>query len=216
MKLYAFVTPEIVKHAGYLKIGETHGNVEERVKQQGHELNVENEIVWTDAVITERINIDKILHRFLKEQGFHVQQFDDTGRDTEWVQCTVSDIKRAFEIIKRKIYDEEKHREEVGKRFYFEIRNWFYWTTQENQNIDAEYALRLVIRLLFCFFLQEKNELVPKELLDANITIRLKSDEEYSYYKGILYNLFFHCLNTPGKREYKNEKLLVDKNIKNC
>ena len=102
MKLYAFSAPDIPKHAGYLKIGETNGNVEERVKQQGHELNVENEIVWTDAVITERSGIDKTIHRYLKEQGFHVQQFG-TGRDTEWVKCTIGDLEKAFAIIKQRL-----------------------------------------------------------------------------------------------------------------
>ncbi|MCL2005855.1 MAG: N-6 DNA methylase [Planctomycetaceae bacterium] len=213
MKLYAFITPEIAKHAGFLKIGETHGNVETRVKQQGHELNVKKEIIWTDAVITGRVGIDKMVRRYLKEQGFHIQQFG-TGWDTEWVKCTIGDLEKAFEIIKQQIYDDEKQREEVGKQFYLEIRNWFYWTTQDNKKIDDDYALRLVIRLLFCFFLREKDELVPKELLDANITTHLKNDEEYSYYNGILRNLFFHCLNTSGQRKYENEKLLTDKNMK--
>ena len=183
MKLYAFSTPDIPKHAGYLKIGETNGSVEERVKQQGHELNVEKPIVWQDAVITERIGIDKMLRRYLKEQGFHIQQFG-TGWDAEWVKCTVGDVEKAFEIIKQRLYDEEKQREALGNKFYLEIRNWFYWTTQENKSIDADYALRLVVRLLFCFFLREKNELVPKELLDQNILKHLKSDEEYSYYRS--------------------------------
>jgi hypothetical protein len=37
MKLYAFTTPEISKHSGYLKIGETNGDVEKAfatVKEQ--------------------------------------------------------------------------------------------------------------------------------------------------------------------------------------
>ncbi|MCL2306047.1 MAG: N-6 DNA methylase, partial [Planctomycetaceae bacterium] len=102
--------------------------------------------------------------------------------------------------------------EEVGKQFYLEIRNWFYWVTQENEKIDGDYAMRLVVRLLFCFFLREKNELVPKELLNSDILKHLKSDEEYSYYNGILRNLFFHCLNAAqGERKYENEKLLADK-----
>ena len=210
MKLYAYHTPDIPKHDGYLKIGETNGSVEERVKQQGRELDIEKNVAWQDAVITERTSIDKRLRRFLKEQGFQVRQFG-TGHDTEWVKCTVGDIERAFEIVKRQIYDEEKQREEVGNQFYLEIRNWFYWTTQDNHSIDADYALRLVIRLLFCFFLREKNELVPKELLDQSIEKYLKSDEEHSYYKGILRNLFFHSINTPDNRKYENEKLLVDK-----
>ncbi|MDR1483631.1 MAG: hypothetical protein LBT09_02285 [Planctomycetaceae bacterium] len=56
MKLYAFTTPGIAKHDGYLKIGETNDDVDKRVKKEGHELNVRKEIVWRDAVMTERSN----------------------------------------------------------------------------------------------------------------------------------------------------------------
>ncbi|MCL2306497.1 MAG: GIY-YIG nuclease family protein, partial [Planctomycetaceae bacterium] len=143
MKLYAYCTPGIPQHDGYLKIGETNSNITERVKQQGHELNVEKIVVWTDAVIADRIGIDKILRRYLKEQGFQVQQFG-TGWDAEWVECTVGDIIKAFAVIKQRLYDAEKQREEVGKQFYLEIRNWFYWVTQENEKIDGDYAMRLV------------------------------------------------------------------------
>jgi hypothetical protein len=213
MKLYAFVAPDIPKHAGFLKIGETHGSTLERVKQQGHELNIQNEIVWTDAVITERIGIDKMLHRYLKEQGFPIQQFG-TGRDTEWVKCTVADLVKAFEVIKQQLYDDEIQREKVGLQFYCEIRNWYYWTTQANPSIDSEYALRLVIRLLFCCFLQEK-ELMPKELFDERfIREHLKENEEFRYYNAVLRNVFFHCLNTPTveRREVEYKKLI--KNIR--
>jgi hypothetical protein len=41
MKLYAFTASEIPKHNGYLKIGETNGDVEKRVDQECHELNVQ-------------------------------------------------------------------------------------------------------------------------------------------------------------------------------
>ncbi|MDR2642369.1 MAG: GIY-YIG nuclease family protein, partial [Planctomycetaceae bacterium] len=92
MKLYAFTTPEISKHDGYLKIGETNGDIDKRVEQECHELNVQKEIVWRDAVITECSHIDKMIHRYLVNQGFPIQQFDTTGQDTEWVKCTVADI----------------------------------------------------------------------------------------------------------------------------
>jgi len=207
MKLYAYATPDIAKHKDYLKIGETNGDVEKRVEQQGHEFNVEKKIVWRDVVLTERINIDKQIHRYLKEQGFQVQQFG-TGQDTEWVECTVADVVKAFAVIKERLYQDEIKRQELGVKFYLEIRNWFYWTTQDHAKIDADYALRLVVRLMFCFFLREKNELVPSELLDPSVEKLLKSDEEYSYYNGILRNLFFHSINTPNGRKYEHEKLL--------
>ncbi|MDR0609987.1 MAG: GIY-YIG nuclease family protein, partial [Planctomycetaceae bacterium] len=110
MKLYAFTTPDISKHAGYLKIGETNGSIEHRVKHEGHELNVQKEIVWRDAVITERSHIDKMIHRYLINQGFSIQQFDATGQDTEWVKCTVADVEKAFAAVKQQIYNDEIQR----------------------------------------------------------------------------------------------------------
>lgn len=212
MKLYAYSAPDIPKHAGYLKIGETHRSTERRISQQGGQVNVEKVSVWHDAIATERTGIDRLFRHFLRDKyGFHIQPNFSGHGESEWVQCTVDDIREAFPKFKELFFHEQKERQIVSDSFYEEIRNWFYWTTQENEKIDADYALRLIIRLLFCFFLREKNELVPKELLDASIEKCLKNDEEYSYYNGVLRNLFFHCLNTSDERKYENEKLLADK-----
>jgi hypothetical protein len=116
MKLYAYTTPDIPKNAGYLKIGETTGDIEKRVQQQIHEQNIEKNIVWQDAVITERSGIDKMLHHYLKEQGFHVQQFLESGKDTELVKCTVADVIKAFEVIKERLYQDELKRQTLGEK----------------------------------------------------------------------------------------------------
>ncbi|MDR1477369.1 MAG: N-6 DNA methylase, partial [Planctomycetaceae bacterium] len=217
MKLYAFTTPEILPNNGYLKIGETHGSVDQRIKDQGHTLNTPVVKVWEDAVITDRSRIDKRVHQYLREQGFHNPKYPDTGEYTELIKCTIDDLKRAFEVIKQQIYNEEKQREEVGNQFYLEIRNWFYWATNAGNTpysvAKAEYTLRLVIRLLLCFFLQEK-ELVPKELFDEQwIRENMKENEEYRYYNGILRNLFFHCLNISIKDRKNFEHTKLIKNI---
>ncbi|MDR2344555.1 MAG: GIY-YIG nuclease family protein, partial [Planctomycetaceae bacterium] len=219
MKLYAFTTPEIAKHSGYLKIGETNGNVEKRVEQECHELNVRKEIVWRDAVITERSHIDKMIHRYLVEQGFQIQQFDKTGKDTEWIQCNVDDVKKAFAAVKEQLYQDEIKRQELCDKFYIEIRNWYYWTAKTGNDpysvAEPEYTLRLIVRLLLCFFLQEKG-LVPKELFDEHfLKENLKENEEYRYYNAILRNLFFHCLNTPQKERNEIEHKELIKNIRN-
>jgi hypothetical protein len=215
MKLYAYTTPDIPKNAGYLKIGETHGNVEQRVKQQIHEQNISKIIVWHDAVFTDRTGIDKMLHRSLKEQGFHVQQFTESGKDTELVKCTVADIIKAFAILKEQLYQDELKRQELGEKFYLEIRNWYYWTT-ENNPIDPEYALRLVVRLLFCYFLHDKG-LMPKELFDEHfVKEHLKENEEYRYSHAVLRNVFFHCLNTPipdRKKTIEHENLIKKNHV---
>jgi type I restriction-modification system DNA methylase subunit len=211
MKLYAFTTPEISKHDGYLKIGETNGDVEKRVEQECHELNVQKEIVWCDAVITERRGIDKMIHHYLVNQGFLIQQFDATGQDIEWVKCTVTDIKKAFEKIKEQLYNEDK-REKLSQKFYEELRNWYFWATEESN--DPDYTLRIIIRLLLCFFLKEKG-LIPVCLFDENYIKENLKENEYRYYKVIVRNLFFYSLNTPmNKRDELENKNLI-KNYNN-
>jgi hypothetical protein len=217
MKLYAFSTTDIPKHEGYLKIGETNGDIQQRLEQECHELNVELKLEWDDAVITERHGIDKMIHRYLVEQGFHIQVFEKTGRDTEWIRCTVADIEKAFVAVKQQLYNDEIQRQNVCNEFYEKIRNWFYWTAKTGDDpysvAEPEYTLRLIVRLLLCFFLQDKG-LMPKELFDEHfIKENLKENEEYRYYNAILRNIFFHCLNVPQKdrKEYEHRKLF--KNI---
>ncbi|MDR2169751.1 MAG: GIY-YIG nuclease family protein, partial [Planctomycetaceae bacterium] len=128
MKLYAFTTPGIHKNDGYLKIGETRGDVGKRIKEQGHTLNTKIVKVWQDAILIDRSHIDKRIHQYLRDKGFHNQIFQDTGEYTELIKCDVDDLKKAFEVVKQQIYNEEKQRQELCDKFYFEIRNWFYWT----------------------------------------------------------------------------------------
>ena len=212
MKLYAYHTPDIPKNDGYLKVGETTRTTQGRISQQGGQVNVKKILVWEGAIATDRKGIDMLFRHFLRDKyGFTIQPNLSGHGESEWVNCTVDDIKKAFPEFKEQFFQEQKARQEVSDEFYKEIRNWFYWTTQENKSIDDDYALRLVIRLLFCFFLREKNELVPKELLETSIEKFLDSDEEYSYYSAVLRNLFFHCLNSSDQRKYENEKMIVDK-----
>jgi type I restriction-modification system DNA methylase subunit len=206
MKLYASSTPDISKHNGYLKIGETNGDIDKRVEQECHELNVQKEIVWRDAVITERSHIDKMIHRYLVNQGFSIQQFDTTGQDTEWVKCEVADVEKAFVVVKQQLYNEDR-RKKLSQKFYEELRNWYFWAIEESKNPD--YTLRLIVRLLLCFFLKEKG-LIPACLFDENYIKENLKENEYRYYKVIVRNLFFYSLNTPmHKREELENKNLI-------
>jgi type I restriction-modification system DNA methylase subunit len=200
MKIYAFITPDIPKNADYLKIGETKGSVEKRIKEQGHTHNSRSIEVWRDSIVTEQRRIDKRIHAYLREQGFDNPKYPDTGEYTELIKCSVDDLKKAFEAIKQQVYQEEKQREDVGKKFYLEIRNWFYWASAIAPSPD--YTLRIIVRTLLCFFFQEKG-LVSRVLFDENwLKENLKADTN-RFYNGILCNLFFHCLNTPMKGRTK-------------
>jgi len=105
--------------------------------------------------------------------------------------------------------------------FYRELSAWYYYAIDKIKlPISSEFAkddkenvknfvIRLICRTLFCWFLKEKG-LIRKELLELyddinSRRILLKTsagksfDTENSYYRGILQNVFFACLNAPMK-----------------
>ena len=106
----------------------------------------------------------------------------------------------------------------LNKRFYEELSNWYFWarkqvsfpsdlddkdaTRTEESKKDTRNAtsvIRLLTRLIFCWFLKEK-DLIPDRLFDQDaIAEALNSvgDEESTYYQAILQNLFFATLNQP-------------------
>ena len=107
--------------------------------------------------------------------------------------------------------------EKINNDFYQEIANWYFWAAQESQfpkDAEAEEngrnisVIRLITRLIFIWFMRER-ELIPTALFEEqNIKKMLKnlSPEESSYYKAILQNLFFATLSTKqNERKYASE-----------
>ncbi|MDO8721948.1 MAG: Eco57I restriction-modification methylase domain-containing protein [Syntrophales bacterium] len=118
---------------------------------------------------------------------------------------------------------------ELNERFFQDIANWYLWaiktvkypnphhlTEQHNHSLNV---IRLLTRLIFCWFLKEK-KLLPEALFDpaelAKILVKspLKQGDgdQSSYYKAILQNLFFATLNTdmnkdvPGSRRFITDR----------
>jgi hypothetical protein len=110
----------------------------------------------------------------------------------------------------------------LNQQFYDEIANWYFWAREHAQfpkdavlDADGKPSLpliRLLTRLIFCWFLREKTHpqtgasLVPTDLFDPpriNELIKDASPNACTYYGAILQNLFFATLNTemdaPGK-----------------
>ena len=101
--------------------------------------------------------------------------------------------------------------EPLTREFYGKLYKWYQWAVDECQFSDGDKELqiiRLITRLLFIWFLKEK-QLVPADLFEYD------SVEEYlnrfdletsDYYKAVLQNLFFATLNTPIKeRNFSTE-----------
>ena len=104
--------------------------------------------------------------------------------------------------------------EELNKKFYRELFNWFEWAVAEGEFPEdenrilkpEEHIIRLITRLLFVWFIKEKG-LVADELFNETQVRDLLEDYDRdtgdSYYRAVLQNLFFATLNTEiEKREF--------------
>jgi len=98
----------------------------------------------------------------------------------------------------------------LNERFYKELSNWYFWALPQVQfpaDLEADDEkrratglIRLLTRLIFCWFLKEKS-LIPEKLFHpADLAKLLKgfdpeSETSSTYYQAILQNLFFATLN---------------------
>lgn len=143
-----------------------------------------------------------------------------------------------FETL-HKAWSEVLDTQTLNKRFYTELSNWYFWAiktvvypgyemeaeknslfTKEDKlrEHNAKNLIRLLTRLLFVWFIKEK-DLIPEELFEEqainDLITSFEPDNYYSsdainkeiksiYYKAILQNLFFASLNAEqGKRAFR-------------
>ncbi len=119
---------------------------------------------------------------------------------------SLNEIKQAFSV------------EPVTKQFYEEIKNWYFWAmdkikfpcdykysddAKEDREIhNATNLIRLITRILFIWFLKEK-EPALKTLFDReklkDIVKDFAKPGGFNYYNAILQNLFFATLNSKIK-----------------
>jgi hypothetical protein len=106
----------------------------------------------------------------------------------------------------------------LNERIYRDLFNWYLWAskivrfpkpdtdTTDDKTHTATSIIRLLTRLIFIWFVKEK-DLIPENLFDPNrLKTILKSfnpkDQDCAaYYHAILQNLFFATLNTPMNRD---------------
>ena len=113
---------------------------------------------------------------------------------------------------------------ELNKRFYREIADWYFWAVDRvtfpedaGEDVDVRNAasvIRLITRLIFVWFIKEKN-LVPNVLFEPEKIKKLlisTNPQDSAYYKAILQNLFFATLNQemntsekPNIRKFRGE-----------
>jgi hypothetical protein len=110
---------------------------------------------------------------------------------------------------------------DLNKRFYQDISYWYLWAKSHKgvklpKDVDATseeqrsiFFIRLLTRLIFCWFLQEKG-LIPRGLFRWNQVEGLLENADPAtgtYYQAVLQNLFFGTLNRePEKRGFRDKK----------
>lgn len=124
----------------------------------------------------------------------------------------------------------------LNERFYREIADWYFDALQnpkvvmprtiaemsddvEREKARSLFFIRLLTRLIFCWFLQEKG-LVPRDLFRERRMKELLKDASPSagtYYRAFLQNLFFATLNQEqDKRDWREKaegNARFDKNV---
>ena len=108
----------------------------------------------------------------------------------------------------------------LNERFYRELANWYFWALpqvdfpadveSDDEKRRATGLIRLLTRLIFCWFLKEK-DLIPESLFHpTDLAKKLKgfdpeSETSSTYYQAILQNLFFATLNQRMGKDSKGK-----------
>lgn len=105
----------------------------------------------------------------------------------------------------------------LNRRFYRELANWYFWalpqvefpadTEKDDDRRRATSLIRLLTRLIFCWFLKEKG-LIPEKLFVEAELKRILADfapDACTYHQAILQNLFFATLNQRMGKDKSGE-----------
>ena len=105
----------------------------------------------------------------------------------------------------------------LNERFYRELANWYFWALPQvefpadlepdDEKRRATGLIRLLTRLIFCWFLKEKG-LIPEKLFhptDLGKILTDFDDDRSTYYQAILQNLFFATLNQRMGKDAKGQ-----------
>lgn len=105
----------------------------------------------------------------------------------------------------------------LNKRFYRELANWYFWALPQvdfpadietdDEKRRATGLIRLLTRLIFCWFLKEKSLLPEKLFVEADLKNILKdlAPDASTYNEAILQNLFFATLNQRMGKDAKGQ-----------
>lgn len=110
--IYAYTTPEIRRHDGCTKIGDTERDADQRVGEQAITVDVEYKIEWVENAVyagTMEMFRDYDFHKALEKEGIERLRSINTGELTEWFRITPDDAeKRLYDFRHKKITIDEE------------------------------------------------------------------------------------------------------------
>ena len=89
-RIYAYIHPTLKEHKGWIKVGYTTRDVQERIKEQHRTAGVAYKIVGQWAAMRQdgTTFTDKDVHRLLRKAGYR-------NPEGEWFRCTLDDVEHA-------------------------------------------------------------------------------------------------------------------------
>lgn len=164
----------------------------------------------------ERAEKRQLIRRMTVEPGAGLRTAAERIHILDLVEKSATLSPLAIQSLCDKAFDVEA----VTKSFFKEIANWYFWSLRharfpkdapkEADGHDHIGVIRLITRLVFCWFVKEKG-LIPSTLFDerrlTETLVNFAPDNKDSvFYRAILQNLFFATLNTEmDKRGWARE-----------
>ena len=167
--------------------------------------------------VLEKVTLIKDI-RFANPHRAHVEILADLSFDALHEQHDFANFVELYAAWQKALDSSE-----LNKRFFLEIANWYFWALNyakfpkdapKQNGKDHISVIRLITRLMFCWFVKEKG-LIPDILFDERKLAQTLNgfapsktgDKESVFYKAILQNLFFATLNTEmDKRGWTKEE----------
>ena len=113
--MYAYRTPDIADHNGWLKIGDTTQGIEKRIKQQTHTADVRFELEWKDIAMYR----DDCT--FFRDHDFHdyLTEYKGIERNdhTEWFKIDGTVLRQCFEEFASRNYPQ------TGLHYSYKLRS---------------------------------------------------------------------------------------------
>ena len=113
--MYAYSTPEIARHNGWLKIGDTEQGIDKRIKQQTHTADVRFELEWKDIAMYR----DDCT--YFRDYDFHdyLTEYKGIERNdhTEWFRIDGTTLRHYFEEFVSRNYTQ------MGMHYSYKLRN---------------------------------------------------------------------------------------------